>query len=277
MRILKDQNIIVFVLCVMVFPIGFVSFVCGESFQCKAFSVSIPHGWSPMTPADLASHEKSTKQLNIKNSPQSYPCGFKLEDAESGSTFPYTLISVRNIGRFAEPELEKMEQFDLNKTLKGINDKLTTVDLQYSAGKMVYDRENSIIWAYAEANIAGVAKARIFSGIIPTEKGFIQCVSCCLKEDYYLYEADFREVALSLSPVSNLLYKPKWSVPFLERGDNYIGDVEATSDDLNDEAPSEVFNLEAISDDLDDNNFAGNSNLKWIVPFLESGDSLDSQ
>ena len=76
---------------------------------------------------------------------------------------------------------------------------------------MYYENESKIIWLRIESNVIDIGPISGLSGMTLTEKGIIQVNSYALKKDYPTYEPIFRALSLSVSPISALAYKPRWS------------------------------------------------------------------
>jgi len=216
----KMKDLVLLVFLIMVFTLRLVGVINADSLQCEGFSVIVPDGWVKMSNDDLQVHQKNAEALTQKGPPIVYSYGFQLENAVNGVTFPYILISIRTTGRLSEKTLEEMEQLDFGKTVDKLNKDLDSSDLTYSNSKMVYDRKNKMIWLNMDGDLANGGKMRTISGLVPTEKGYIQTIGYCMDEDYQVYKDDYRNIALSVSPDSDLVYKARWS-DYLEK--NNVG------------------------------------------------------
>jgi len=182
-----------------------------ERVQKNGFSISLPDGWVEIPRGAIDSYEKTVAELAPNAPAQHYDCGFQLESGKNWFEYPYVLIQVKNIGRIPESQLEKLEGVSLQKTLDDQKDRLSTIMSGAQAGKMIYDRQNRMIWMRMEFNVRDVGPVTGICGMIPTEKGFIQVNGYCAKNIYSRYEQILRAIATSMTPDPALIYKPKWS------------------------------------------------------------------
>jgi hypothetical protein len=154
---------------------------------------------------------------------QHYDYGFQLESSKNWFEYPYILFQIKNSGRIAEKDLEKMEQVSLQEKLNEHEKQVESIASGLQAGKMVFDKKSKIVWMGLEMNVNNVGPVSGLSAMIPTEKGLIQVSGYSLRDDYPIYEPIFRSIALSTSPVAELVYRPHWSdnVPSVIRGINW--------------------------------------------------------
>ena len=76
---------------------------------------------------------------------------------------------------------------------------------------MFYDKASKIIWLRIESNVVDSGPIAGISGMIPTEKGFIQVSGYSSRDDFSSFDPVFRNATISLTPANELIYKPKWT------------------------------------------------------------------
>lgn len=179
--------------------------------QKNKFSIAIPDGWVEVPIDVIDAYEKETARLAPNVTAQHYDYGFQLDSSKNWFEYPYVLVQVKNIGRIPESQLEKLEGHSVQESLDKHKKGLSSIVSDIQAGKMVYDKQTKIIWMLIQSNVVNVGPVSGISGMIPTEKGFIQIVGHSLRDDYSKYEPIFRSIVLSVTPEPALIYKPKWS------------------------------------------------------------------
>ncbi|WP_456324105.1 hypothetical protein [Desulfonauticus submarinus] len=182
-----------------------------QLYQKGDFSISLPDGWVEIPSDVIDAYEKEIARLAPNAPAQHCDYGFQLGSADNWFEYPYILVQIKNIGRIPESQIEKLEGYSVQESLDKHKSDLSTVLSNVQAGKMYYDKTSRIIWLRIEANVVDVGPISGLSGMILTEKGFIQVSGCSLKSDYSTYEPVFRATVMSVTPSSELVYKPKWS------------------------------------------------------------------
>lgn len=207
MKIIKQRYIIAFVTLVCL-----LTTVQADQLHKKGvFSISVPDGWVEMPTDVIDAYEKEIAKLAPNAPAQHYDYGFQSGNTENWFEYPYILIQVKNMGRIPESQIEKLEGYSIQEDLNRQKKDLSPVMSDIQAGKMYYDKAARIIWLRIESNVVGIGQISGLSGMIPTEKGFIQVGGYSLKGDYSTYEPVFRASAMSVTPNSELVYKPRWS------------------------------------------------------------------
>ncbi len=183
------------------------------SYMKAEFSISLPIGWIEIPRKIIDEYEKVISGQAPDAPAQHFDYGFQLDSSKNWFQYPYILIQVRNTGRIpgTESQWEKLEgeyiQKGVDKLKKGFSPIMSDVE----AGKIIYDKQNKMIWLRIEANILNLGPITGLSGMIPTEKGMIIVNGYSLKDDFSIYESLFQAVAMSVSPDPSIAYKPRWS------------------------------------------------------------------
>ncbi len=185
-----------------------------QLFQKEVFSISLPDGWVEMPSDVIDAYEKGIAKLAPNVPAQNYDYGFQLGSADNWFEYPYILVQINNMGRIPEKQIENLEEYSAQESIDKYKSDFDAVMSDVQAGKMYYDKSAKIIWLHIEFSVVNIGPISGLSGIIPTEKGFIQVSGYSLKSDYASYAPVFRAAAISVTPDSELVYKPKWSDRF---------------------------------------------------------------
>lgn len=177
----------------------------------NGFSISLPAGWVEMPTDVIDAFEKEIARLTPNAPAQHYNHAFQLGSSENWFEYPYILVQIKNTGRIPESQLEKLKGYNIQESLEKHKKGLSSILSDVQAGEMVYDKQTKMIWMRIEANVVNTGPISGISGMVLTEKGFIQVMGYCLRGNYPTYENIFQSVALSVSTEPGLAYKPKWS------------------------------------------------------------------
>lgn len=179
--------------------------------QKNGYVITLPDGWIEIPTDIIEKYEKMVSDLAPNAEKQHYDSGFQLNSKKNWLDYPYVLIQVKNQGRIPESQLEKLQGFSMQKTIDDQKKNFDTIMSNIQAGEMIYDNKNKMIWMRFEANVHDIGPIIGISGMILTEKGFIQANAYSIKDDYTTYEPIFRSIAISVTPEPELAYKPRWS------------------------------------------------------------------
>ena len=107
-------------------------------------------------------------------------------------------------------QLEKMDKLKgyTNKMIDGMKKDYVPM-LSDITGKMVYDKQNKIIWMRIDSNLVNTGSISSLSGLVLTEKGAVEVAGHCLKEKYRTYEPIFQSIIKSVSLEPNLIYNAR--------------------------------------------------------------------
>lgn len=190
--------------------VGF-SIANGGEQQKNGFSISLPDGWIEIARDVIDVYEKEIAKLAPNEPVLHYDYGFQLDGSKNWFEYPYILVQVKNIGRIPESQLKKLEGYPVQKSLDKHRKGFSSIMSDIQVGKMVYDKQTKMIWMRIESNVVDIGPISCISGMVPTEKGYIQVSGYSLRNDYPTYESTFRSVAMSVKPESGLVYEPKRS------------------------------------------------------------------
>jgi hypothetical protein len=188
-----------------------VSTASARELKKNGFSISLPDEWVEIPRDVIDAYQKEIKRLSPNAPALHCDYGFQLGSAQNWFEFPYILVRISNKGRIPESQLQKFQGHDIKESLDKYRSGLGSIMSNIQGGKMVYDKQTRMIWMRIDANVPNKGPTSSLTAIVPTERGFIQTVGYCLREDYPIYEPIFQWVALSVSPEPGLAYKPKWS------------------------------------------------------------------
>ena len=182
-----------------------------QLYKKDVFSISLPDGWVEMPRHIIDAYEKGMARLAPNAPRQHYDYGFQLGNERKWFKYPYILVQIQNTGRIPKSQLEKLEGYSVQKGLEKHKNDSSPVMEDIQTGKMYYDKTKKIIWLRIESNVVGVGTISGLSGLIPTEKGIIQVSGYSTKSDNSTYEPVFVASAMSITPRSGLIYKPRRS------------------------------------------------------------------
>lgn len=176
------------------------------------FSITLPLGWIEIPKSEVFIFEKNIESI-VPEIPAEYSdYAFQLQASENWFEYPYIVVSVKNTGRIPDGQLEGLEGYSLQETIdKKFKKAFSPIMSDMQAGKAVYDKQNKIIWMRFEMNAAYIGPISCISGMMLTEKGFIQASCYSLQADYPNYETAFKSVVTSVIPEPRLVYKSKWT------------------------------------------------------------------
>jgi hypothetical protein len=195
--------------------VGFSAFVplafATGDFQKPGLTLSLPDGWMEI-PQDVLT---SVRDELVRQAPNAkipkYDYGFQLETGQNWMAYPYILVQVSNSGRVPEHQLKSMPKMDLNEMFKNKAADLKSLMSNASLGQMQYDETAHVVWITFQSDVVGTGKVQGISGLIPTEKGYLQ-VHCYSEEsNFQTYLPTFRQIVTSLAVSPDLAYKPRWT------------------------------------------------------------------
>ncbi len=206
---MQKIKLVIYVLLIVTFAGA--SIAIGSELKKNGFSITLPDGWVEI-PRDLMdAHEKEISRVAPNFPVQHLDYGFQSGSSKNWFEYPIISVKIHNTGRAPESQLKKIEEYSFQESFDNYKKELSSVLSIMQTGKMLYDKQNRIIWMRLDANIANIGPISGIAGMVLTEMGFIQVTGFSLKKDYATYEAIFQSVALSVSPEPELTYKSKWS------------------------------------------------------------------
>lgn len=179
--------------------------------QKPTFTLSLPDGWVEIPQNVLSTMQAELKRQAPNAKIPKYDYGFQRETSNKWIEYPYILIQVVNTGRIQEHQLKSMPKIDLNERLKDRTTTLQSIMSNAVVGKMQYDEAAHIVWITTQSDVVNVGKIQGLSGLIPTEKGFVQVHAYSTEPDFQNYLPIFRQIITSTTVSPDLAYKPRWS------------------------------------------------------------------
>lgn len=208
-------------LIILILLVGFSATAYSEQLlQKKSFTVSLPDDWVEI-PSDVIAARESAIAAAAPNAPaQHYDYGFQLSSADYWFQYPYILVQIKNIGRVSESRLENLDTVNIEDTIEKTKTQLRPAMSDAKVGKMYYEKKHRIIWLRMESNVVNVGPISGLSGMVLTDKGFIQVSGYSTRNEYPIYETVFRSIVLSVTPSRALEYESIWtdSAPSVPRG-----------------------------------------------------------
>ncbi len=183
---------------------------CEVKIQRDGFTLSLPDGWVEIPRDAIDSYEKKMAELAPSVHAQHYDSGFQLGSPGKWFSYPYVLIQVNTRGRIQESRLEQLKENIIPNVLDQ-KERFSAIMSDIKVGEMLYDSRNNIIWMRMELDIRGFGPVTGLAGMVPTERGFIQAIGYCRKDDYKKYENAFRSILVSVTPDAELAYKPQFT------------------------------------------------------------------
>jgi hypothetical protein len=200
---------------VALLALGFSAFVslafATGDFQKPGFTLSLPDGWIEIPQEVLTSvRDELVRQATNAKVPK-YDYGFQLETAQNWMEYPYVLVQVSNTGRVPEHQLKSMPKMDLNEMLKNNAADLKSLMSNVTLGQMQYDETAHVVWVTYRSDVVGIGKVQGISGLIPTEKGYLQVHCYSTESNFQTYLPIFRQIVTSVAISPGLAYKPRWA------------------------------------------------------------------
>lgn len=183
---------------------------CETLFKDK-FSISLPDEWVEIPREIIDSYTKDLATLVPDAGHPHFDYAFQLQSSENWFQYPYIVLQVKNVGRIPEKELKKLPRYILSQNLAETQKKLSPVISDFKPGQIYYDQQNNIIWMQIEAFVEATGKVSGLTGLVPTEKGYIQISGYSFEEHSSTYKPVFQSIIKSVFIDLNLAYKRKWS------------------------------------------------------------------
>ncbi|HTU67231.1 MAG TPA: hypothetical protein VMF52_14880 [Steroidobacteraceae bacterium] len=173
-------------------------------------TVSLPGGWVEVPDAVLQQfHDEMKRQAPLANIPK-YTYAFQSTDGPPWLTYPYLLVKVTPTGRPTEKELQDLPSIDLNDKFQEKSGDWSNVMKDTSLGKMRYDKAANVVWITSKSEVVGIGEVSGISGIIPTEKGFVELHAYAKTADFPAHFPTFEKIITGAKVAPDLQYKPSW-------------------------------------------------------------------
>ena len=207
---MHKTKIVTLVLLIVIFT-G-VSTASANELKKEGFSISLPSGWVEVPIDVIEAFVKKIARFTPDAQANHCEYGFQLKSSKRWFEYPYILVQINNNGRIPKSQLAKYERYNIkkynildNKFKKSLSPIISDMQI----GKIVYDKQNKILWVHMESNVVNIGRIAEIFGMVLTEKGYIQVMCYCLRKNYSTYKAIFQSVVLSISIEPGLDQKPK--------------------------------------------------------------------
>lgn len=174
-------------------------------------TVELPDGWHEV-PADVlqAFYEEIRRQAPKVEAPK-YDYAFQADAGPPWLAYPYVLVKIRPSGRPSEFELENLPSIDLDSKIKEKGEDWSRLMKDSSLGQMRYDKAANVVWLTSKSTVVNIGEVRGISGIIPTEKGFVELHSYARAEDFDGHLPTFEKIITGAKVAPDLAYQPNWT------------------------------------------------------------------
>lgn len=174
-------------------------------------SLDLPDGWVEVPASVLQGFfDEMKRQAPLAQIPK-YDYAFQASAGPPWLVSPYLLVKNTPNGRPTEHELETLPTLDLNAELKKSVDPLSALMSDSALGKMRYDKPANVVWIPSKSNVAGVGEVSGISGVIPTEKGFLELHGYAKTADFAQQLPVFEKIVTSAQVAPDLKYQPRWT------------------------------------------------------------------
>jgi hypothetical protein len=174
-------------------------------------TVGLPDGWVEVPGEVLqAFYDELRRQAPNAQVPK-YDYAFQSDEGPPWLSYPYVLVKVRTTGRPSEFELENLPRIDLDARFKEKSGEWSNVMNDTALGKMRYDKTANVVWLTSKSNVVNIGEVSGISGIIPTEKGFVELHAYALSEDFDGHFPTFEKIISGAKVAPDLAYRPNWT------------------------------------------------------------------
>jgi hypothetical protein len=174
-------------------------------------TLELPEGWIEV-PADVLRqfHEEMKRKAPLAQVPK-YDYAFQSASGPPWLNYPYLLVKVTPTGRPSEHDLESLPSIDLNEKFTDENEHWSSLMKDTSLGKMRYDKVTNVVWIPSKSTVNGIGVISGISGIIPTEKGFVEMHGYAKTDDFEGRMPTFEKLITGAKIAPDLLYRPRWT------------------------------------------------------------------
>jgi len=180
------------------------------SFTKPEVTVDLPDGWVEVPDAVMQQfYDEMKRQAPAANIPK-YNYAFQSAGGPPWLMYPYVLVKVSPTGRPTETELMGLPAIDLNDKFKEKSGDWSNVMKDTTLGKMHYDKAANVVWITSKSDVVNIGPVSGISGIIPTEKGFVELHAYAKTPDFPGHLPTFETVIKGARIAPDLRYKPSW-------------------------------------------------------------------
>jgi hypothetical protein len=181
------------------------------TFTRPEVTLDLPDGWVEVPREVLQQfHDEMKRQAPLANIPK-YDYAFQSTQGPPWLAYPYVLVKVSPTGRPTERELTDLPSIDLNESFKERSGDWSNLMKGTSLGKMRYDKAANVVWITSKSDVASIGEVSGISGIIPTEKGFVELHAYAKTADFGEHFPVFEKVITGARVAPELQYRPSWT------------------------------------------------------------------
>lgn len=180
------------------------------TFTKPEVTLAVPDGWVEV-PGDVLRqfHDEMKRQAPLAEIPK-YDYAFQAAGGPPWLSYPYLLVKISPTGRPTERELTELPAIDLNEKFQENSGDWSAVMKDTSLGKMQYDKAANVVWITSKSSVVNIGEVSGLSGIIPTEKGFVELHAYAKTADFPQHLPTFEKVITGAVIAPDLRYQPGW-------------------------------------------------------------------
>ncbi len=173
------------------------------------YQISLPDDWVEIPRDELDIYQSNIQEKTGQN--QTYDYGYQSDNTVNWFEYPYALVQIRRIGRVSEDKLKKYKKIEsgfekeIDKVESFAGDLLSNGEM----GELLYEQDAHILWSTLSMDVNGVGKVKGLISVKLTEFGTVQFMGYSKDENFLHYEPTFRQMAYSIKPSPNDIYKPR--------------------------------------------------------------------
>ena len=197
-----------------------------ESFQSfrhdrHGFVIKLPPGWVEVAGSSL-DHLNELLRTKV-GSPYLFPyfVGYQRDPGPPWMVYPYVLVQVNERQRMQEAELARLKSTreGIEEGVAKVQSKLDTMISKAKLGELIYDADARILWLNLDAQVEGIGPVRGISGILLSEKGYVQVSCYATKATFSDLSDTFKQIIRGVTLDPNLQYRPHAldAFPWLQR------------------------------------------------------------
>jgi hypothetical protein len=176
-----------------------------------AVTLELPTGWVEVPREVLQQfYDEMKRQAPLANIPK-YDYAFQSTEGPPWLAYPYVLVKLSPTGRPTERELTDLPSIDLNASYQEKSGDWSAVMKDTSLGKMRYDKAANVVWITSKSDVVNIGSVSGISGIIPTEKGFVELHGYAKTPDFAAHLPTFEKIITGARVAPDLQYKPSWT------------------------------------------------------------------
>jgi hypothetical protein len=181
------------------------------TFTTPAVTLDLPDGWVEVPREVLQQfYDEMKRQAPLANIPK-YDYAFQSTQGPPWLAYPYVLVKISPTGRPTERELTELPSLDLNATYQQKSGDWSAVMKDTSLGKMRYDKAANVVWMTSKSSVVSIGEVSGISGIIPTEKGFVELHAYAKTPDFPGHFPMFEKIITGARVAPELQYRPSWT------------------------------------------------------------------